>query len=173
MTPRIQLQLGDITAMDVDALVNSTDTTLLEGGPVHKAVHAAAGPALAQACSKLEHCEPGEVRLTPGYQLRAQSVIHTVAPTWMDGAHGEPAALGACYTQALELARRQAFRTVAFPSLGSGRQPQIPLEIAAPIAIRTILAFLEKSPMPEKVFLVCFDATTYQAYQKVLREALP
>lgn len=120
-----------------------------------------------------ESCEPGEVRITPGYQLRAQSVIHTVAPTWMDGAHGEPEALGACYTEALKLARKQGFRTLAFPSLGSGRQPQIPLEVAAPIAIHSIQAFLEESPIPEKVFLVCFDTTTYQAYQKVLREALP
>ncbi len=173
MTSRIQLQLGDITAMEVDALVNSTDTTLLDGGPVHKAVHAAAGPALAQACAKLEGCEPGEVRLTPGYQLRAQSVIHTVAPTWMDGAHGEPEILAACYTQALMLAQKQGMRTLAFPSLGSGRQPQIPLDVAAPIAIRSILAFLQKNPILEKVFLVCFDATTYQAYQKGLREALP
>ena len=173
MTPRIQLQLGDITAMEVDALVNSTDSTLLDGGPVHRSVHEAAGPALAQACAKLEGCEPGEVRLTPGYQLRVQSVIHTVAPTWLDGAHGEPETLATCYRKALELARKQGFRTLAFPSLGSGRQPQIPLEIAAPIAIRTMLGFLETSPMPEKVFLVCFDATTYQAYQKVLREALP
>jgi O-acetyl-ADP-ribose deacetylase (regulator of RNase III) len=172
MTPRIQLQLGDITAMEVDALVNSSDTTLLEGGPVHKAVHEVAGPALAQACAKLGGCEPGEVRLTPGYQLRAQSVIHTVAPTWMDGTHGEPEALEACYTEALKLAQKQGFRSLAFPSLGSGRQPQIPLEVAAPIAIRSILTFLETSPMPEKVFLVCFDTTTYQAHQKVLREAL-
>lgn len=170
---RIQLQLGDITAMDVDALVNSTDTTLLDGGPVHKAVHEAAGPALAQACEKLETCEPGEVRLTPGYQLRAQSIIHTVPPTWINGTHGEPEMLAACYTHSLDLAQKQGFRTLAFPSLGSGRQPQIPLEVAAPIAIGNILAFLGKSMMPEKVFLVCFDTTTYQAYQKVLREALP
>ncbi len=173
MIPRIQLQLGDITAMEVDALVNSSDSTLLDGGPVHRAVHEAAGPALTQACEKLEGCEPGEVRLTPGYQLRAQSVIHTVAPTWMDGAHGEGETLAACYRNALDLARKRGFRTLAFPSLGSGRQPQIPLDVAAPIAIGSIQAFLEQSPVPEKVFLVCFDTTTYQAYQKVLREALP
>lgn len=173
MTPRIQLQLGDITAMDVDALVNSTDSSLLDGGPVHKAVHEAAGQALAMACEKMEACEPGEVRLTPGYQLRARSIIHTVAPTWMDGAHGEPELLASCYTKALDLARKRGFQTLAFPSLGSGRQPQIPLDVAAPIAIAAITAFLETSPIPEKVFMVCFDTTTYQAYQKVLREALP
>lgn len=173
MTPRIQLQLGDITAMDVDALVNSTDSTLLDGGPVHKSVHEKAGQALAMACEKLDSCDPGEVRLTPGYQLRAGSVIHTVAPFWVDGTHGEPEILASCYTKALELARKRGFRTLAFPSLGSGRQPQIPLDVAAPIAIGAILDFLEKSPIPEKVFMVCFDATTYQAYQKVLREALP
>ena len=173
MIPRIQLQLGDITAMEVDVLVNSTDTTLLSGGPVHRAVHNAAGPALAQACAKMQSCEPGEVCLTPGYQLRAKSVIHTVAPTWMDGNHGEPEALASCYTQSLELAQKRGFRTLAFPSLGSGLQPQIHLSVAAPIAIQSILAFLDKNAMPEKVFLVCFDATTYKAYQKVLREALP
>ncbi len=173
MTPRLQLQLGDITAMDVEALVNSTDASLLDGGPVHKAVHRAAGPSLLKACEKLDGCPPGEVRLTPGYQLRAGSVIHAVPPTWQDGLHGEPELLAACYRSALELARKRGFRTLAFPSLGSGRQPQIPLEIAAPIAVRTILAFLETSPLPEKVILVCFDPTTYQAHQRVLREALP
>jgi O-acetyl-ADP-ribose deacetylase (regulator of RNase III) len=173
MTPRLQLQLGDITSMEVDALVNSTDTTLLDGGPVHKAVHEAAGQALAKACEKMEGCEPGEVCLTPGYQLRAHSIIHTVAPTWMSGGPSEQETLASCYTKALRLAKKQGFRTLAFPSLGSGRQPQIPLESAAPIAIRSILTFLEANPVPEKVFLVCFDTTTYQAYQKVLREALP
>ena len=173
MHSRIQLQLGDITALAVDALVNSTDRTLLDGGPVHKAVHEAAGESLAKACEKIGSCEPGEVRLTPGYQLRAQSVIHTVPPTWMGGSRGELDTLASCYTQALDLASKRGFRTLAFPSLGSGKQPQIPLEVAAPVAIHSILAFLEKHPLPEKVFLACFDAATYQAHQTVLREALP
>lgn len=170
---RLQLQLGDLTAMDVDALVNSTDTTLREGGPVHQAVHAAAGEGLAAECLHVGGCPVGEARVTQGHGLAARFVIHTVAPTWRDGLQGEPAQLEACYRNSLALAELRGFRSMAFPSIGSGRQPQIPLEVAAPIAVGAILTFLEEHAFPEKVFLVCFDAPTYQAYQRALREALP
>ncbi|HQL47965.1 MAG: O-acetyl-ADP-ribose deacetylase [Acidobacteria bacterium ADurb.Bin340] len=173
MNQRLQLQLGDLTAMDVDVLVNSTDPSMRDGGPVHKAVHAAAGEGLAAECVQVGGCPVGEARLTRGHDLKAPFVIHTVAPTWRDGLKGEPAQLASCYRSALALAELRGFRTLAFPSLGSGRQPQIPLEVAAPIAVRAILAFLEDHAFPEKVYLVCFDAPTYQAYQRALREALP
>lgn len=173
LPPRLQLQLGDIVAMEVDAIVNSTDITLLDGGPVHQAVHAAAGPALAKACERFGACQPGEVRLTPGYQLKAPFVIHTVAPTWFDGAQGEPETLGACYTIALALAKERGFRSLAFPSVGSGRQPQIPLEVAAKVAVQSILAHLDAQNLPEKVILVCYDAHAYQAYRNALKEVLP
>ncbi|MCE1228266.1 MAG: macro domain-containing protein [Firmicutes bacterium] len=170
---RIQLQLGDLTLLKVDAIVNSTDQSLLDGGPVHRAVHEAAGESLAKACEKVGHCNPGEVCLTPGYNLASSFVIHTVAPTWQGGHRGEREALASCYTSALELAFERAFRTIAFPSLGSGLQPQIPLDQAAPVAIHAILQFLDHHPLPEKVVLACYDAPTYHAYQTVLRGMLP
>lgn len=171
--PRLQLQFGDIVGMQVDAIVNSTDSTMLDGGPVHQAVHAAAGSALAKACERFGECRPGEIRLTPGYQLKAPFIIHTVAPTWIDGLHGEPEILGACYTLALALASERGFKSIAFPSIGSGRQPQIPLEVAAMVAVRSILAHLDTQETPEKVVLVCFDAHVYQAYRNALKEVLP
>lgn len=173
MTPRFQLMLGDLTAMDTEALVNSTDCTLLGGGPVHAAVHGAAGEELRTACAALGGCPVGEARITRGYRLQARYVIHTVAPTWQDGAHGEEQLLTACYRSSLRLAAERGLRSLAFPSIGSGRQPQIPLERAAPVAVGTILSFLEAHPVPEKVVLVCFDAPTYQAHKRALREALP
>lgn len=170
---RLQLQLGDLTTMAVDALVNSTDTTLRDGGPVHQAVHAAAGEGLAAECLHVGGCPVGEARITQGHGLGARFVIHTVAPAWLDGHQGEPGQLEACYRNVLALAELRGFQTLAFPSIGSGRQPQIPLDVAAPIAVRAILAFLEDHAFPEKVILVCYDVPTYQAYQRALREALP
>ncbi len=173
MEPRLLLQLGDITAAKVDAIVSSTGETLLAGGPVHAAVHKAAGPGLVEECERLGECPPGDVRVTGAHGLPYAFIIHTVPPTWMDGDHGELEDLAGCYRKSLELARSRGANSLAFPSLGSGTQPQIPLEAAAPVAIRTILDFLERNALPERVVLVCFDVPTYQAHQKVMRELLP
>lgn len=173
MDPRFTLQLGDLTAAKVDAIVNSVRGSLVEGGPLNQAVQAAAGPGLRAECAALEACPPGEVRVTGAHQLPFQFIIHTVPPTWMGGDHGEPEQLANCYRKALELAKARGARSIAFPSLGSGRQPQIPLEAAAPIAIRTILEFLDHNAAPERVVLVCYDIPTYQAHQSFLRQTLP
>jgi O-acetyl-ADP-ribose deacetylase (regulator of RNase III) len=172
-TPRLKLQLGDITAMGTEAIVNSTDEALSGGGPLHEAIHRAAGPGLAEECAALESCLPGEVRITRGHGLTASFVLHTVPPTWVGGSAGELKVLESCYNGALRLARARGIRSVAFPSLGSGVEPQIPLEVAAPLAVNTILAFLAASELPEQVVLVCFNPQTYQAHQKALKEALP
>lgn len=173
MEPRFTLQLGDLTAAKVDAIVNSTRENLVEGGPLHHAVHEAAGPGLRAECEGLPECEPGDVRVTAAHKLPYRFIVHTVPPTWMGGDHGEPEDLANCYRKSLELAKARGARSLAFPSLGSGRQPQIPLEVAAPIAVRTILDWLEKNELPERVVLVCFDIATYQIHQKILRETLP
>jgi len=173
MPSRLQLQFGDLTSMGVECIVNSTDSTLLEGGPVHKAVHEAAGPGLEVECGPVGPCPVGEVRITRGHGLQANWVIHTVAPTWHGGGQGEAELLAACYRNALEAAAAKGIRSMAFPSIGSGLQPQIPLDIAAPVAIKTILEFLDAHPLPEKVALVCFDAPTFQIHQRTLKEALP
>jgi len=173
MEPRLVLQLGDITAVEVDAIVNSTGEDLLSGGALHAAVHAAAGPGLGEECASLTECPPGDARVTGAHGLPFSFIVHAVAPTWMGGDHGELEELAGCYRKSLEIARSRGARSLAFPSLGSGTQPQIPLEAAAPVAIRTILDFLEGSRLPERVVMVCFDVPTYQAHQKVLRECLP
>ena len=173
MATRFVLQLGDITSMNVEAIVNSSDSTLLDGGPVHAAVHGAAGPGLRKEVAALRGCPVGEARITSAHALGAQHIIHTVAPTWNWGTQAEAQALANCYRHSLELAAQHHIRSLAFPSIGSGRQPQIPLDKAAPIAVSAILDYLNAHPLPEKVVLVCFDAPTFQAYQRALREALP
>jgi O-acetyl-ADP-ribose deacetylase len=173
MTSRLKLQLGDITAMSTEAVVNSTDPSLTAGGPVHVAIHRAAGPELDEECAELEGCPPGEARITGGHHLAAPYIIHTVAPTWVGGQAGEERVLSGCYLNALRLAKARGIRSVAFPSIGSGSQPQIPLEVAAPVAVRTILDFLAHNDLPEQVVMVCFNIQAYQAHQSALKEALP
>ncbi len=170
---RLHLQLGDITAMNVEAIVNSTDTSLLDGGPIHAAVHTAAGPALRAECEALGECPVGEARFTAGYNLGTKHIIHTVAPMWQGGGCGEDNNLACCYRNALVLAESLGVRSLAFPSIGSGLQPQIPLERAAPVAVSTIMDYLKAHALPEKVVLVCFDVPTFQAYQRAMKEALP
>ena len=137
MTSRLKLQLGDITAMNTEAVVNSTDHSMAAGGPVHVAIHNAAGPGLGEECLDVGVCPPGEARITGGHNLSAPFVIHTVAPTWLGGTAGELKQLASCYHSVLRLAKGRGIRSVAFPSIGSGTQPQIPLDQAAPLAVRT------------------------------------
>ncbi|MBI4912955.1 MAG: macro domain-containing protein [Acidobacteria bacterium] len=173
MHGRFNLQLGDIIAAKVEAIVCSAHENLTEGGPVHQAVHRAAGPGLMAECAALPECPAGEVRVTGAHRLPFKIILHAVPPTWMDGDRNELQELASCYRQSLEIARARAVNSIAFPSLGSGQLPQIPLDLAAPVALRTILEFLEHNEMPERVVLVCFDVPTYQAHQKALREILP
>ena len=148
MTNRFKLQLGDITAMSVGAVVNSTDNTLLSGGPVHVAVHRAAGPGLARGVRGRWATARWARRASPAGTAAAPYVLHTVAPIWVGGTAGEQEALASCYRNCLRLAEARGIESVAFPSLGSGPQPQIPLDQAAPVAIRTILEFLEPTSCP-------------------------
>jgi O-acetyl-ADP-ribose deacetylase (regulator of RNase III) len=173
VTSRLKLQLGDITAMNVDAVVNSTDSTLDSGGPVHTALHRAAGPGLARECATLGECPVGEARITSGHRLRARFVLHTVAPIWVGGTAGEREALANCYRTCLRLAEARGLASVAFPSIAAGPQPQFPLDQAAPIAIHTILDFLAGHDLPRQVVMVCFDVATYRIHQQILKEALP
>jgi len=173
VSSRFRLQLGDITSMNVDAVVNSTDASLTSGGPVHVAIHRAAGPELLAEVEGLGECPPGQARLTGGHHLASPHIIHTVAPTWMGGRDEEVRLLESCYLESLRLAEANGIRSLAFPSIGSGPQPQIPLETAAPVAIRTILDFLGQHELPEQVVLVCYTIATYQIHQKILKEALP
>jgi len=140
---------------------------------VHVAIHRAAGPGLEEECQDLGDCPPGEARITGGHNLASPFVIHTVAPTWQGGDSGEARLLASCYVNALRLAKARGIRSVAFPSIGSGSEPQIPLDVAAPLAIGSILEFLAGNDLPEQVYMVCFSIQAYQAHQKALKEALP
>jgi O-acetyl-ADP-ribose deacetylase (regulator of RNase III) len=137
----IEVVRGDITELDVDAIVNAANERMLGGGGVDGAIHRAAGHQLYEACLALAEvrpgvrCPTGQSRITPGFNLRARHVIHTVGPVWHGGAHGEPALLASCYRTALELARRHHVRSIAFPAISCGIYGY-PLDQAATIAVR-------------------------------------
>ena len=157
---------GDITTLDVDAIVNAANERMLGGGGVDGAIHRAAGPGLLAACRLIPEvrpgvrCPTGEVRLTPGFRLPARFVIHTVGPVWHGGAHGEPELLASCYRHSLELARAEGLRSLAFPAISCGIYGY-PIDDAATIAVREVRAFLHARELPERVVLVAFDESIY------------
>ena len=164
----LHIEQGDITTYRVDAIVNAANCTLLGGGGVDGAIHAAAGPELLEECKTLGGCETGEAKITKGYRLPAKYVIHTPGPIWYGGARGEAERLCASYYHSLCLAEEYGCKTVAFPSISTGVY-RFPLALAAPIALETILSFLQTAQSVQDVTLVCFDDQTYQAYQSALK----
>jgi O-acetyl-ADP-ribose deacetylase (regulator of RNase III) len=158
---------ADITTLGVDAIVNAANSTLLGGGGVDGAIHAAAGPALLTECRRLGGCPPGEARITGGYQLKAKHIIHTVGPIWGGGGRGEPAILASCYERSLRLACDHRLRSVAFPSISTGAYG-FPLDLAAPIAIRTVREFAARSEELEEVIFCCFSGRDYDFYRQLL-----
>jgi O-acetyl-ADP-ribose deacetylase (regulator of RNase III) len=164
---RIRLDSGDITRLQVDAIVNAANTTLLGGGGVDGAIHRAAGPELLAECRTLGGCPPGEARLTGGYRLPARHVIHTVGPIWHGGGAGEPHTLAACYRACLVIARARRFATIAFPAISTGVYG-FPREPAARIAVATVAEHLAAESVPATVIFVCFDAASRAAYEAAL-----
>jgi O-acetyl-ADP-ribose deacetylase len=160
----IEVVRGDITRLEVDAIVNAANERMLGGGGVDGAIHRAAGPQLLEACRKVPEvrpgvrCPTGEARLTPGFQLPARSVIHTVGPVWSGGVDGEPELLSRCYRSVLEIALNQQFRSIAFPAISCGVYGY-PIEEAATIAVREVRTFLDGHDLPERVVLVAFNST--------------
>jgi O-acetyl-ADP-ribose deacetylase (regulator of RNase III) len=167
---RLGLMLGDITTFPAEAIVNSANRKLIGGSGVNGAIQAAAGHGLYLECLTLGGCESGEAKLTGGHRLRARHVIHTVGPVWAGGRSGEDRILASCYRSSLTLAAEHGIRSLAFPSLSTGAYG-FPLEAAARIAVREILAFLQDHDLPERVTMVCFDPETLHAYQRVLAGA--
>jgi O-acetyl-ADP-ribose deacetylase (regulator of RNase III) len=167
----MKIILGDITCLDVDAIVNAANPTLLGGGGVDGAIHAAAGPGLARACRSLPlvaagvRCPSGEARITPGFALAARFVIHTVGPIWHGGHQGEARLLAQCYRRSLHLLREHKLRTIAFPAISCGVYGY-PLEQAARIAISTLDDELKNDDTAE-VTLCCFNATVREALLQV------
>lgn len=167
----VNLVLGDITRSDADAIVNAANSRLLPGGGVCGAIHAAAGPQLAQACSEWvrEHgpVATGCSAITPGFALRARYVIHAVGPVWSGGAAGEPGLLARAYRSAVELADEHGLTTIAFPSISTGIYG-FPVELAAPVALRAVAEALEGALCVRDATFVLFDSTTYAAYERAL-----
>lgn len=167
MTTRIELLRGDITQLQVDAIVNAANNSLLGGGGVDGAIHRAAGPGLLEVCSLLGGCETGEAKLTKGFKLPAEFIIHTVGPVWHGGSHGEAELLAGCYRNSLKIAAEHNCKTIAFPNISTGVY-HYPKEEAAAIAVREVKHFLEKNTLPEKVIFVCFDEDNLSIYQQLL-----
>ncbi|HHY71329.1 MAG TPA: O-acetyl-ADP-ribose deacetylase [Thermoanaerobacterales bacterium] len=166
---RIHIVLGDITKLEVDAIVNAANNTLLGGGGVDGAIHRAAGPELLEECRKLNGCETGKAKITKGYKLPAKYVIHTVGPIWRGGNANEDELLASCYRNPLQLAVENNIKTIAFPSISTGAY-RFPVKRAAQIAVDEIKAFLKNDESIEKVCMVCFDKKTMEAYSEALSE---
>lgn len=167
MPYRIRLIKGDITRLEVDAIVNAANRSLLGGGGVDGAIHRAAGPELLDACRVLNGCETGYAKITPGFRLPARFVIHTVGPVWHGGGHQEPELLAQCYTSSLELAVENRLNSIAFPNISTGVYG-FPKPLAAEIAIGTVRTFLENPGSPETVTFVVFDSENEILYKELL-----
>ncbi|MFN8242264.1 MAG: O-acetyl-ADP-ribose deacetylase [Bacteroidales bacterium] len=166
---RIELIPGDITLLDVDAIVNAANNSLTGGGGVDGAIHRAAGPGLLEECRAMQGCETGQAKLTGGYELKARHVIHAVGPVWRGGMYDEHELLASCYRNSLKIAAEKKFKTIAFPGISTGVYG-FPREQAALIAVKETMRFLEKNRLPEKVFFVTFDDANYSIYEKLLKE---
>ena len=167
---RIEVVEGDITKLQVDAIVNAANTSLLGGGGVDGAIHRAAGPELVQECRMLHGCRTGEAKLTGGYRLPARWVIHTVGPVWQGGEKGEDELLASAWRSSLKIAADKEMDTVAFPSISTGAY-HFPLDRAARIAVREVRDFLARNPHPRKVIVCAFGPEAYREYLTAVEAA--
>lgn len=166
---RIAIVEADITALDVDAVVNAANERLAPGGGVCGAIHAAAGPGLATECARAGPCATGDAKLTGGHDLKARYVIHAVGPVWHGGGAGEDALLAGAYRRALELARDAGANSIAFPAISTGIFGYPP-DLAARIAVGTVVDFLAANACPQRVVLACFDAQSLAVHTRALAE---
>lgn len=164
---KIELVRGDITKLEVDAIVNAANSSLAGGGGVDGAIHRAAGPGLLAECYQMNGCPTGEARLTGGYDLPAKFVIHAVGPRWRGGNHGEAGLLFSAYRWSLSLAKENGVRSIAFPAISCGIYGY-PVDEAARVAVDAVRKYSAGMPDLERVFLVCFEEKTYEAYRAAL-----
>lgn len=165
---RIAVVKTDITKLDVDAIVNAANNSLLGGGGVDGAIHRAAGPELLEECRGLGGCATGAAKMTKGYRLKARHVIHTVGPVWQGGGDGERELLASCYRACFALAHEHGLRTLAFPAISCGVY-MFPLEQAVEIAVRETVKALGENAGIEQVTFACFGDEVYGAYERHLR----
>lgn len=158
--------IGDITKIEVEAVVNAANTSLLGGGGVDGAIHRAAGKELLEECRKLNGCKVGEAKLTKGYLLPAKFIIHTVGPVWNGGSNNEEDILKSCYTNCLRLAAQNRIKSIAFPCISTGRF-HFPIEKAAKIAVQSASDSIAHGEITD-IYFVCFDEQNYNEYAKAL-----
>ena len=169
---RISVIMGDITKMEVDAIVNAANSSLMGGGGVDGAIHQAGGPAILDECRQIVarqgRCATGEAVVTTGGNLPSRYVIHTVGPVWNSGHHNEEQLLANAYRNSLKLAVENGVNTIAFPNISTGVY-SFPKDKAAQIAVETVNRFLASDSQIQKVYFVCFDQQNYTLYQKLLQ----
>jgi O-acetyl-ADP-ribose deacetylase (regulator of RNase III) len=169
MKERVQIIEGDITKLDVDAIVNAANMSLLGGGGVDGAIHRAAGPELLEETRQIGGCPTGEARVSKGYRLPAKWVIHTVGPIWGGGTRNEDNLLANCYRNSFEAARELKIKSIAFPSISTGAY-RFPLDRATEIALKETKRFLETNKEIEKVAFVCFGQEVLKTYQDIFKK---
>ena len=164
---RLNVVMGDITNFAGDAIVTAANSFLMGGGGVDGAIHNAAGPELLEACKKLGGCQEGHSKITPGFDLKAKHVIHTVGPYWFGGKNNEPEALASCYQTSLAIALAHNIETIAFPAISCGIY-SFPIEEATQIAINTTVDFIELNPLPNQITFICFEDEIHKSYVEMM-----
>ncbi len=165
---RIEILQGDITKLEVDAIVNAANSSLLGGGGVDGAIHRAAGPELLEECRKLNGCKTGQAKITKGYRLPAKFVIHTVGPIWNGGKNNEDELLASCYRNSLEIAAQRNIKSIAFPAISTGVY-RFPFERAAKIAYKTVSDYIAENVLPEKVIFILFSSIEKEKFEAIIR----
>lgn len=166
---RLRVHQGDITKLEVDAIVNAANNRLAGGGGVDGAIHRAAGPLLLEACLRLNGCPTGEVKLTHGFDLPARYVLHAVGPVWQGGHHGEAKLLANCYQHAMQIAEEEGITSIAFPAISCGVY-HYPADQAVKIAVREVGKALPANPQIEEVVFCCYDDEMANLYRKELQK---